>query len=159
MNRRSIIRKLLLLTAITILGLAMLSFSGKRPDHLGVSNGQLYPVPDSPNAVSTQTDDVTKSMPAIELNGLSPAAAMEKIVKVVDSLPRTMIVERSDNYLHVEFRSLIFRFVDDVEFFIDAETDRVHFRSASRVGHSDLGANRKRMENIVALCQQQFKQH
>jgi uncharacterized protein (DUF1499 family) len=43
---------------------------------------------------------------------------------------------------------LIFRFVDDVEFWIDAKNQVIHFRSASRVGHSDLGANRARMESI-----------
>jgi uncharacterized protein (DUF1499 family) len=61
---------------------------------------------------------------------------------------RTKIVTVEDNYLHVEFRSAFLRFVDDVEFLIDPEEQLVHFRSASRVGDSDFGVNRDRMEQI-----------
>jgi len=57
-------------------------------------------------------------------------------------------------YLHVEFRSTLFRFVDDVEFVIDEPQGLIHIRSASRVGYSDLGANRKRMEKIRLAFQQ-----
>jgi uncharacterized protein (DUF1499 family) len=52
--------------------------------------------------------------------------------------------------LHAEFRSAIFRFVDDVEFMVDPESQRIHARSASRVGYSDMGVNRRRMEEIQA---------
>ncbi len=58
-----------------------------------------------------------------------------------------MVVDRED-YLHVEFTSLIFRFKDDTEFYLSIEDAKIHFRSASRLGYSDLGANRKRMETI-----------
>ncbi|MFK7778444.1 MAG: DUF1499 domain-containing protein, partial [Gimesia sp.] len=50
-----------------------------------------------------------------------------------------------------EFRSLCFRFVDDVEFLIDSGQNMIQVRSASRVGHSDFGANRKRIESIRRL--------
>lgn len=60
-------------------------------------------------------------------------------------MPRTRIVEESENYLRVEFTTAIMRYVDDVEFLIDDSAGVVHFRSASRVGYSDMGANRKRM--------------
>jgi uncharacterized protein (DUF1499 family) len=67
---------------------------------------------------------------------------------VIGAVPRLKIVTESGDYLHAEATSLIFRFVDDVEFFVDREAKVIHFRSASRVGHSDLGVNRARMENI-----------
>jgi uncharacterized protein (DUF1499 family) len=54
----------------------------------------------------------------------------------------------AENYWHFEVTSLIFRFVDDVEFLIDRQKKRIDFRSASRVGHSDLGVNRRRMNAI-----------
>jgi len=57
-------------------------------------------------------------------------------------------VEQTGDYLRVEFRSFLFRFCDDVEFYYDRRSGLVHFRSASRVGHSDLGVNRRRMEQI-----------
>jgi uncharacterized protein (DUF1499 family) len=56
----------------------------------------------------------------------------------------------SDTYLHVEFTSFVFQFVDDVEFLADDAVKILHVRSASRVGHSDFGANWRRIETIRA---------
>jgi uncharacterized protein (DUF1499 family) len=41
-------------------------------------------------------------------------------------------------------------FVDDVEFLIEPNTQVIHVRSASRLGQSDLGVNRQRIEMIRA---------
>ena len=73
---------------------------------------------------------------------------MQRIKELVEEMPRTKIVTVEDNYLHAEFRSSVFRFVDDVEFLVDPKERAIHFRSASRVGYSDLGVNRRRMEQI-----------
>ncbi len=70
---------------------------------------------------------------------------------MIGSLPRTRLVEEDESYLHYEFTSLLLRFVDDVEFLFDDETKTIHFRSASRTGYSDLGVNRRRMEQVRAL--------
>ena len=64
-------------------------------------------------------------------------------------------MESTDRYLYAEFQTLVFRFTDDVEFLVDETNDRVDFRSASRVGYSDLGVNRKRMTTIVAALKDQ----
>ena len=74
--------------------------------------------------------------------------AKEKLVAIIKGQPRATIVTEQDTYLHIEYRSLIFRFVDDVEFYIDEAAHLIQFRSASRLGHSDMGVNRKRMEGI-----------
>lgn len=81
--------------------------------------------------------------------------AEKKLVAVLNAMDRVRIVARTDGYLHGEFTSAIFRFVDDVEFYINAQESVIHFRSASRVGYSDLGANRKRMEEIRRLFQKE----
>jgi uncharacterized protein (DUF1499 family) len=60
------------------------------------------------------------------------------------------VVARTESYLHAEFTSLFFRFVDDVEFLVDDAAKVIHVRSASRLGRSDLGVNRKRVERIRA---------
>ena len=73
------------------------------------------------------------------------------IMSTLDEFSRVNVTDAKDDYIHAEFTSLIFRFVDDVEFYFpptDAADVRVDIRSASRVGYSDLGANRKRMEAI-----------
>lgn len=79
---------------------------------------------------------------------------MVDLVKIVSAMPRAQIISQTDEYLYVEFRSFLFRFVDDVEFLLNAKNRTVDFRSASRVGYSDLGANRKRMTIISKRFQQ-----
>jgi uncharacterized protein (DUF1499 family) len=80
--------------------------------------------------------------------------ALQQIKKTILALPRTQLIEEKDQYLHIEFTTLIFRFVDDVEIIIDDSEKVIHLRSASRVGHSDLGANRRRIEQIKNKFQQ-----
>ncbi len=119
----------------------------RRPSNLGVTVGKLTPCPSSPNCVCSQAEDASKKMAPISFEGNS-ASAMERLKRAVTSIPRTEIVIATEDYLHVESTSRIFRFVDDVEFYIDSENHLIHFRSASRVGYSDLGVNRKLMERI-----------
>jgi uncharacterized protein (DUF1499 family) len=66
------------------------------------------------------------------------------------SMPRATVITANDNYIHAEFRSRFLRLIDDVEFYFDEARQQIHFRSASRVGNSDLNANPKRMRAIRA---------
>ncbi len=75
-------------------------------------------------------------------------AALTRLKAVLAARPRTTVVEQSGDYLRAEAVSRVFRFVDDVEFLLDRDAKAIHFRSASRLGRSDLGVNRKRMEEI-----------
>jgi uncharacterized protein (DUF1499 family) len=137
------------LLIVPVAGLALLSAFSRRPSNLGVVDGHLAACPDSPNCVSTDANDREHRMEALPVRG-SAREAIEKIKAVVASLPRTKVVDESEIYLRVEFTSALFRFVDDVEFLIDEPAAKIHFRSASRVGRGDLGANRRRMEQICA---------
>ena len=80
--------------------------------------------------------------------GSDGQVALEKIHKVLQGWPRVRIISQTPRYLHAEFTSTLFRFVDDVEFVVIPNEGVVHFRSCSRVGYSDLGANRHRMESL-----------
>ena len=112
----------------------------------------LAPCPSSPNCVSTQaTDQSHQIMPYRYRHNL--ATAKDTLKTIVNRLPRTRLVEENDGYLHYEFTSLLLRFVDDVEFVFDEATKTIHFRSASRTGYSDLGVNRRRMEDIRVLVE------
>ncbi len=73
---------------------------------------------------------------------------MERIVAILEEMPRTKIVTREGNYLHATVTSRFFRFVDDLEVLIDPVSREIHFRSASRTGYSDMGVNRRRVEAI-----------
>lgn len=147
-------RRLALLPLVAIGGLYLLSMTAPQPSNLGVTNGQLAKCPESPNCVSTQAADESHRMPPIQMNG-SREEIIGKIKSVIQSdFRRARVVSEMDNYLHFEFTSLVFRFVDDVEFLVDDKNGTVDFRSASRVGHSDLGANRNRMEKITERLKQ-----
>jgi uncharacterized protein (DUF1499 family) len=110
----------------------------------------LPPCPSTPNCVSTQATKRLHAIAPISYRG-SAAAALERIVSIVASMPRATIVQRTPTSLRAEFRSRLFGFVDDVMFELDDAKKLIHFRSASRVGRSDLGVNRKRMETIRKL--------
>lgn len=114
---------------------------------IGVTQGKLAPCPDSPNCVSSQSSDPSHFVHPLSYTN-SRLEAKTRLVKIIESMPRTQIISNTDNYIHAEFTSLIFRFVDDVEFLFDDKSKLIHLRSASRVGYSDLGMNRNRIEAI-----------
>jgi uncharacterized protein (DUF1499 family) len=138
---------MLKLSSAIVLCLFMSCCSGTRPAMLGIKDGRLSPCPESPNCVSTQAAGHKHSIDPIRYTG-TKEQAKQRLVQVISSMKRSKIITDEGDYLHVEFTSLIFRFVDDVEFSFDDENKLIHFRSASRLGTSDLGANRKRMEAI-----------
>ncbi|QDZ39479.1 DUF1499 domain-containing protein [Euhalothece natronophila Z-M001] len=117
-------------------------FAGKRPTNLGVKAGKLAPCPETPNCVSSQSEDPKHKIAPL------PYVEIDDIKKIVNNMERTSIVEQNENYLYVEFKSKLMGFVDDVEFHKDDVNQVVNVRSASRLGKSDLGVNRKRVETI-----------
>jgi len=137
-----------ILIIIIILSVVFIAFSciSTKSSDLGIKDGRFKKCPSSPNCISTQSpkDDKEHYMDPIKYTG-TKKEVMEKIIRVVKSMARTTIIKEEDNYLHVEYRTEKMKFVDDVEFYIDEENKLIHFRSASRIGYSDLGLNRKRM--------------
>lgn len=106
----------------------------------------LPPCPSTPNCVSTQATSAVHAIAPISYRG-SAETAMARIAAIVEAMPRARFVERKPRSIRVEFRTRLFRFVDDVMFEIDEAKETIEFRSASRVGRNDLGVNRKRMGN------------
>jgi uncharacterized protein (DUF1499 family) len=138
---------LALVVCLPVVVLAMLSFFSRKPENLGVVNGRLADCPATPNCVCSQCSDPEHRMEPFRFTG-SPEEAMEQVKVVIGATPRSTIVTADGRYMHVEVTSRLFRFVDDVEFLIEPDTKTIQFRSASRVGRSDLGVNRQRMEGI-----------
>jgi uncharacterized protein (DUF1499 family) len=123
-------------------------FAGQRPSNLGVKEGQLAPCPNSPNCVVSQGNpDADHAIAPLQYSG-DGAAAMAKLVAVIQAMPRTNVVQQTDDYLYAEFTSQLMGYVDDVEFYLDSAESVIQVRSASRLGQSDLGVNRKRVEAI-----------
>ena len=84
-----------------------------------------------------------------------PKRAFERLVTLVAGEPRVRIIVQQPGYLYAEFTSRWLGFVDDVEFLLDEPRARIDVRSASRLGYSDLGVNRRRIEHLRALLREQ----
>lgn len=112
-----------------------------------VAPAELAPCPSSPNCVSTKSKDPGHGMPPLPYL-TSGKESMDRLLAIVRNMKRAAIVSATPWYLHVEFRSALFRFVDDVEFVLDDSARLIHFRSASRTGYYDFGVNRRRMQEI-----------
>jgi uncharacterized protein (DUF1499 family) len=122
-------------------------FAGKRPKNLGVKDGKLAACSVKPNCVSSQASSARQRVMPLRLSDES-AAAMKRLKEVVNNMDGAKLIDESDHYLYFECASKLLGFVDDLEFLCDPDEQVVHVRSASRLGYSDLGVNRKRVENI-----------
>lgn len=108
---------------------------------------RLTPCPDSPNCVSSDATDASHRVEAFAI--IIPADAAWRLTReIVGNLPRTRIIQATDNYLHAECTSMVFRFVDDLELELRAGEGVIAVRSASRKGYWDLGVNRRRAEAL-----------
>lgn len=151
------LRKIVIISVVMVCGLAMLSFFSPKAPALGISNGQLSECPGSPNCVCSMTKLEDFAMEPIPFPGEddSAADALNRVKQIIAAeFPRATLTEEDDNYLRYEFKTFVFRFVDDVELLAVPDEKLIHFRSASRVGKSDLGVNRKRMAKIKRLMAQ-----
>jgi uncharacterized protein (DUF1499 family) len=113
---------------------------------LGLVDGQLTPCPKSPNCVNSFSVRGDKSYVEPILFKVDNTDIIDKIVYNIDSMSRTKLLVKTNNYLHYEFRTFL-GFVDDVEFYINTQNE-IHFRSASRLGYYDFNVNNNRYIEI-----------
>jgi uncharacterized protein (DUF1499 family) len=141
---------------LLLLGGQLGLYRGSAPADLGVKDGKLKPPSRTDNSVSSQAGlhadhpmRVAAAVAPIKYSG-EGAAAMARLRGVVESMDRAKIVRPEPLYLHAEFTSKWFKFVDDVEFVVDEQESVIHVRSAARLGQKDFGVNRTRVEAIRA---------
>lgn len=132
------------------------ALSGKPPPKLGVTDGKLRPPSKTPNSVSSQAG-LYPEHPQKDYASIAPLsytgdgnAAMEKLANVLQQSDRTAIVTREPGYIYAQSSTALFRFTDDMEFWLDQPNKVIQVRSASRLGRKDFGVNRARMEAIRA---------
>jgi uncharacterized protein (DUF1499 family) len=131
-------------------------FSGTRPGNLGVRDGRLVPAKRTPNNVNSQADKVADPEHYIEPLRYAGDAGQgwAALRKTVDAMLRAKVIKSEPNYLYAEFSTKLMGFVDDAEFYLDEKAGVIHVRSASRLGRSDFGVNRERVESIRAKLAQ-----
>ncbi len=123
---------------------------GCKAPKIGLTPAGLPPCPDSPNCVTSQTKTVKQAVRPLTYS-TKRATAFAKIKQIVSNQDNATIVAETIDYLHVEFRSKFMGFVDDMEFWFPEDQPLIHVRSAARLGYSDFGVNRKRVQQIRAL--------
>jgi uncharacterized protein (DUF1499 family) len=151
---------LIVLTIVFLLGGTLLFagqtklLAGTVPNNLGMATGQLLACPATPNCVNSKSLDTQHSITPLTYNLLAADDAFKALKTVVQSFKQASLKQETDNYIYAEFTIPIVGFVDDVEFLLDKDRKVIHVRSASRLGESDLGVNRKRIETIRAKFNQ-----
>ena len=107
----------------------------------------MAPCPTTPNCVVSKGADAGHQIEPFTYQGDRDTAYAD-LLKVLTVVPRTVVTEKTATYIRAESTSRIFHFVDDVEFYFPTDEKLIQIRSASRVGESDLGVNRRRLEQI-----------
>ena len=154
-------RKLLLaaaaMAALVLLAAQLGAFGGHPPTDLGVRDGRLKPPSPTPNSVSSQAglwpghaQREAAFIAPLPLLSAGPQATMRRLRAVVEDMPGAVVVIGNERYLRAQFTTRWMRFVDDAEFWLDADAGVVQVRSASRLGRRDFGVNRARIEAIRA---------
>lgn len=144
-NLSIIVAGIAILVSVYLMYQGRVSRSGKPP---GLIGQQLAPCPGKPNCVcSEHGQDSEHYIEPLKIRDGRTAQAMQDLAEVIGEIGGKVDIV-GENYIAARFSSALFGFVDDVEFRADAGADVIHVRSASRVGRSDLGANRKRVELI-----------
>lgn len=121
---------------------------GRPPGNLGIAEGRLAPCPSSPNCVSSEATAADQRVEPLRYVG-DPSQARARLLGVLNRMVRVRIVQSTEDYLHAEFRSAVFGFMDDLECAFNPP-GTIQVRSASRTGYYDFGVNRERVETIRA---------
>ncbi|GAA3950057.1 DUF1499 domain-containing protein [Allohahella marinimesophila] len=134
------------------LGLAAIlgGCSGTPPSDLGVEGDRLKPCPDKPNCVNSFASKDDTDHHIQPLAAAQPQQTWQMLQTLISETGNATIVSQSEGYMRVEYKSSLFGFVDDVEFLLAPEAKQIDVRSASRMGYSDLGVNRERIDEIRA---------
>lgn len=119
-----------------------------------MADDRLEPCPDRPNCVSSLATGDGNQIAPMSYGG-DRATARLRLLVVLSQLDNAEIVEESRDFVRLKVTSAMLHFVDDVTFFFDDENELIQMRSASRSGYYDFGANRRRLENIRELYEQQ----
>lgn len=130
--------------------------SGKPPQDLGVKEGRLKPPSATPNSVSSQAA-LYPDHPQRGYADIAPfrysgdgKLALQKISRILRTMPKTIVVTETPEYLYAQSTTPLLKFTDDVEFWLNPDEQLIHVRSASRIGRKDFAVNRTRVENIRA---------
>ena len=130
--------------------------AGRMPNDLGTRDGRLKPPSMTPNSVSSQAglypdhpQRAYAQIAPLPVRGSGPET-IERLRRIVEAMEGAKVVKADSGYLYAQYTSKMMKFVDDAEFWFDPRSNVIQVRSASRLGRSDFGVNRARIEAIRA---------
>jgi uncharacterized protein (DUF1499 family) len=127
--------------------------SGGPTERQNSNSSGFLDCPDTPNCVSSLAKNPKYRVEPFKLKK-DPKTSWDIVKKTVEQLPRTKVVSADNSDIHAECKSMIFRFVDDLTLHLTPSNGIINIRSASRIGYSDLGVNRRHVENLRKKLQQ-----
>lgn len=127
--------KLLMLLLLTLMSLPSIA-----------NSNTLAACPHSPNCVSTMASDYHAIKPFVLLT--NTPLDMSALSNAIQQLDSRITINLQDNHLHAEISSRFLGFIDDLHLIVDQDKQRIHVRSASRLGYYDFGVNRKRVSKL-----------
>ena len=127
--------------------------TSKRPVNLGINQGKLATCPATHNCVCSQAGDKAHYVAPFSAPGMTGKEIIARLASALHACEEAEVITQTDTYLHAECHSAWLGFVDDLEFFWSEEDNVCHVRSASRLGMSDLGKNRSRVEKLRTLLE------
>jgi len=136
---------LFLIFALLAVGFYLIWKNVTVPEGLGVIRGRLASCPNKPNCVNSYATHTKQYIPPLAFHKIE---SLELIVKLLQEREDISIIKQTGHYLHVVVRTPKMRFRDDLEFLVDEKKLLIHMRSGSRLGYWDMGANRKRLEQL-----------
>ncbi|MCA9981354.1 MAG: DUF1499 domain-containing protein [Anaerolineales bacterium] len=145
------VRVLLVIVVLIVVGVVLFRLSiptlSPAPSNLGVTAvGELNGCPESPNCVSTSATTAEHAITPLLYSG-DPTEAQARLVQVIEEMGGT-IQTNDAGYIHAIFRTSVMGYIDDAEFYFGDTAGEIQLRSAARLGYSDMGVNRQRMEDI-----------
>ena len=145
---------LIVITTLPLAGIVAFFVLGLM-SHSGEANGlveaRLTKCPDKPNCICTEFEaDASHYIDPVVITQSNASEVLSRLKNSVQEMGGSIQAENG-NYLAAIFTSSLFKFVDDFEIRIDMDQKMIHVRSASRVGYSDRGINRKRIEQLKKL--------
>jgi len=123
------------------------TFPPSKPLTVGLRDNSLQNCGSKPNCVCSIQNDSVHGIAPFQIRE-NVNSSMEKLSKIIQSMNGARIISSQEGYLYAEFKTSFFGFIDDVEFHVNESANRIEVRSASRLGYSDLGLNRSRLESI-----------
>lgn len=126
--------------------------TSKRPANLGIHEGRLANCDERHSSVSSQAEDKAHYIAPLEPGDRTTAQLMKRLQTALAGCEQAEVITVTDTYLHAECHSPL-GFIDDLEFFWSDEEGVCHVRSASRLGVTDLGKNRARVEKLRMLLE------